>query len=115
MNTDNVLDLGESLFLGVFFLLYFGVPMLLVWISYCERFKMDLSALWTHNGRPDKIAAILMGSWWIHSCSVVLWSLSKTVTTADLLAYGGVWVTPLIAKMWLAPLGTPPAPPADNT
>ena len=103
MTADSVTNLQESLFLFVFFALYFGVPALLVWVSYCERFRLDLSALWTHNERPDKIAAILVGSWWIHSCSVIMWSLSRTVTTADLLAYGGVWVTPLIAKMFSQP------------
>lgn len=92
----------ERLFFAVFFLLYFGVPVLLVWVTYCERFKLDLSALWTHNERPDKLAAILLIAFWIHSVCIILWTLSKTVTTADLLAYSGVWVTPLIAKM-LAP------------
>jgi hypothetical protein len=111
VNADNVLTWAEELFLVVFFVLYFGVPALLVWLSYCERFKLDLRDLWTHNNRPDKIAAILLGSWWVWTCSIIMWSLTKTVTTADFLAYGGVWITPLIAKMF-APTGTPPDKPA---
>ena len=107
MNADGILELSELLFLTVFFLLYFGVPAVLVWVTYCERFKLDMRDLWTHNNRPDKLAVIILGTWWVHTCSIILWSLSKTVTTTDFLTYLG-WALPIIAKMF-APPGTPPA------
>lgn len=91
---------GETLFLGTFFLLYFVVPALIGWASYCERFQtFDLRSLWTHNGRPDKLAVIILGTWWIHSCTIILWTLSRTITTADFVTYMG-WALPIIAKMF---------------
>ena len=91
----------ERLFFGVFFLLYFGVPILVAWLSYCERFKFDLRDLWTQNNRPDKLAVIILGTWWVHTASIVLWSLSKTVTTQDYAVYMG-WALPIIANQWLS-------------
>jgi len=99
VNADTFLSLPELLFLGVFFFLYFGVPALLVWGSYCESCSLDLRDLWTHNNRPDKLAVIILGTWWVHTASMVLWALSKTVTTTDYLTYMG-WALPIIAKMF---------------
>ena len=99
MNGNDVFDWTQKLFLGMFMLLYFGVPGLLVWGSYCEKCKIDLRALWTHNNRPDKLAVIILGSWWIHSCTIILWTLSKSITTADFVTYMG-WALPIIAKMF---------------
>ena len=95
----NYKDFGDVLFLGVFAFLYFGVPYLLVKASYNENSKIDLRALWTHNNRADKLAVIILGTWWIHSCSMILWSLKQTVTTTDYLTYMG-WAVPIIAKMF---------------
>lgn len=105
MNMNTVLSLPELLFLLVFFLLYFGVPWLLAWMSYSDSCKnIDISSLWTHNNRPDKLAVIILGTWWIHSCSMIMWSLTKVVTTADFAVYMG-WAVPIIAKMLADKLG----------
>lgn len=102
MDSNAVLTLNEKLFYGVFALVYFVVPAVLVWMSYSKFFKsVDLSALWTHNRRADKFAVIILGSWWIHSCTLVLWTMSKTVTTADYATYGAIWITPLLVKMFV--------------
>lgn len=94
---------AERLFLLVFFLLYFGVPALVAWASYSKRLQwVDMRDLWTHNGRADKLAVIILGTWWVHTCSMILWALSKTVSTADYVTYMG-WAIPIIAKMWLHP------------
>lgn len=97
-----------KIFLGLFFFLYFGVPALLVWASYCEKCALDLRDLWTQNNRPDKLAVIILGTWWIHSCSMILWSLTKTVTTTDYLTYMG-WAVPLMVKFF-----SPNSPPAKE-
>ena len=59
-----------------------------------------------HNGRPDKLAVIILGTWWVHTCSLILWTLLKTVQTADYATYMG-WAIPIIAKMY-APSYDPP-------
>ena len=109
--TGDTLTQPDFLFLLVFFLLYFIVPALLVWASYSERPSLnhvDISDLWTHNNRADKFAVIVLGTWWIHSCTLILWTLKGTITTADYITYMG-WALPIIAKMF-APATTPVEP-----
>lgn len=90
--------IAELLFLAMFFFLYLGVPVLVAWLSYVPQCRIDLSQLWTHNNRPDKFAAIILGTWWVHTCSMILWTLSRSVTTTDYLTYMG-WAIPVIMKM----------------
>lgn len=98
----------EAIFLLVFFVTVFVIPALVVWASYStwgRLEKFDLSSLWTHNERIDKFAVIIMGTWWVHTCSMIMWTLLRTVQTADYATYMG-WAIPIIAKMW-APGGQP--------
>jgi hypothetical protein len=101
--------LHEFIFLGVFFSLVFVVPIIVIWASYSPVLGFDVSALWMHQNRLDKFAVIIVGTWWIHSCSMIMWTLLRTVQTADYATYMG-WAIPIIAKMF-APQGNPPAPP----
>jgi len=89
----------ELTFLGVFVILTFGVPIFVAWASYSDRSNIDVRSLWTHNERIDKFAIILMGTWWVHTTSLILWTLMRTVVTADYLSYMG-WALPIIAKMY---------------
>ena len=106
---DGKWDMND-LFLAVYFLLVFGVPILLFSLSKSARFSIDVSSLWTHQGRMDKLAVIILGTWWLHSCSIMLWTLLKTITTTDYVTYMG-WAVPIIAKMF-APNSS--QPPKDN-
>lgn len=114
MNANNILTLAEWVFLGMFVLLVFGVPVLVMWLSYSDRFKkLDFRSLWIHKDRMDKLAVIIMGSWWLHSCSMILWTLIRVVTTADWVTYQ-LWAIPIIAKIlndaWAPKNGEPPKP-----
>ncbi len=111
MNADDAISVQEIVFLAVFFTLVFVVPALVAWASYNPRLKFDLADLWTHQERVDKFAVIILGTWWVHTSSMIMWTLLRTVTTADYATYMG-WAIPIIAKMF-APAGTPP-PPSDN-
>lgn len=104
-------DIGthELIFLIVFALLVFVVPIFVIYFSYKPSFDFDASTLWTHNGRVDKFAVMVLGTWWIHSASVVMWTLMRTVNTQDYLVYMG-WAIPIIARM-LAPQTAPTEPP----
>ena len=113
MNGDDLLSLKDQLFLGMFLILYFVVPAILVWASYTESRVargIDLHELWTHNGRADKLAVIILGSWWVHTCTIILWTLSKSITTADFITYMG-WALPIIAKMFSPDHPPPPQQP----
>lgn len=90
---------GEIAFLVVFALLVFAVPLLVAWATYSDRSRIDLRSLWTHQERIDKFAVIIMGTWWVHTCSMILWTLLRTVATADYATYMG-WAIPIIAKMF---------------
>ena len=106
MNKDNILSLREGIFLGVFAFLLFVVPIFAAWATYSDRSRIDVRSLWTHHERIDKLGVILMGTWWVHTCSMILWTLMLKVTTTDYLTYMG-WAVPIIAKMF-APSSGPP-------
>ena len=113
MNTDGILTLWEIIFLIIFVLLVFGVPSGVAWISYSEKFaKFDLRSLWEHQGRKDKLSVILMGTWWLHSCSMILWTLMRAVTTTDWITYQ-LWALPIVAKI-LNDAWAPKTPPPDS-
>lgn len=102
MNADDFIITGEGIYLLVFFVMIFIIPALVVWATYSERALakgIDLSALWVHNERLDKFAVIILTTWWVHTSSVVLWTLLKTITTADYTTYQ-LWALPIMAKMF---------------
>src|SRR6266702_4360613 len=99
MKDDGVITMQEIIFLIVFCFLLFVVPIFVTWASYSDRSRFDLRSLWTHHERIDKFAIIVMGTWWVHTCSMILWTLLRSVTTADYLTYMG-WALPIIAKMF---------------
>ena len=109
MDLDNSLTIQELVFLIVFFVLVFIVPAVVAWASYSPTTKFDLSTLWTHQERVDKFAVIILGTWWVHTSSMVMWTLLRTVSTADYATYMG-WALPIIAKMF-APNGSSGEPP----
>lgn len=106
MSIDSTAE--EIIFLIVFFSLVFVVPAVVVWATYCDKCSLDLRDLWMHQSRLDKFAVIILGTWWIHSSSMVMWTLLRTVTTADYATYMG-WAIPIIAKMF-----APSNPPQDK-
>lgn len=58
---------------------------------------------------PEKF--IMMTAFALWSWAIVKWTVSGVVSTADFLAYGGVWVTPLLVVLGRAkspPSSTPP-------
>lgn len=101
----------EYLFHGVFAVLVFGVPAFLAWASSSDAKYakgIDVSALWTHNGRPDKFAVIILGTWWVHTTAMILWILTQTVNDSNVVQYMG-WALPIIARMF-APSSPPQKP-----
>jgi len=107
MKLDGVLELQEAIFLAVFAILVFVVPALVVLASYNPRMRLDVTTLWTHQERIDKFAVILLGTWWVHSCSMIMWTLLRVVQTQDYVTYMG-WALPIMAKMWAPKAETPP-------
>jgi len=96
---DNVITLEEVIFLVVFAFLVFVVPFIVVRKSYAEGDAFDVRSIWEHHGRIDKFAVIIMVTWWIHTCSIILWTLLRTITTTDYATYMG-WAIPIVMKMF---------------
>lgn len=108
------MSVADILFHVVFFVLVFGVPIFLAYASASESVRMrliDVSALWTHNGRADKFAVIILGTWWVHTCAAILWILTKQFTNENVVQYMG-WAIPIIARMF-APSSEPAKPEGD--
>jgi hypothetical protein len=97
----------EFIFLLVFVVLVFVVPIIVIRASYSPTTKFDVSTLWTHQGRVDKFAVIILGTWWVHTTSLIMWTLLRTVATADYATYMG-WAIPIIAKMFAPDKAPPP-------
>jgi hypothetical protein len=96
------MSVSEIVFLTMFTLLTFGIPSAVVWASYSERGALkdfDIRDLWMHQGRIDKLAVIILGSWWAHTSAMVLETLLRTVETQDWVTYQ-LWAIPLIAKIY---------------
>lgn len=100
MNSNGI-GTHELIFLIAFVILIFMVPIAVIWASYNPKVSFDITTLWTHQGRIDKFAVIIMGTWWVHTCSIIMWTLLRTIQTTDYLTYMG-WAIPIIARM-LAP------------
>jgi len=105
MNVDGIVTWHEIGFLSLFFVLEFLVPIYVVWASYSDKCSLDLRTLWVHQERIDKLAIIIMFTWWTHTCSIILWTFLLKVTTTDYMTYMG-WAIPIIANMF-APSGSP--------
>lgn len=111
------LDLKDIAFYTMFVVLFFIVPWTVVKASYDERFEFDLSDLWVFNDRIDLFRVMVLIAFWAHTSSNILWTLVQRITTADWLAYAGVWVTPVIIRMVGAAFGSNnghPAPAAPE-
>lgn len=101
------MKLADLIFHGVFFVIVFAVPIFLAWASASESDRLkriNVSGLWTDkDGRLDMLKTIVLGTWWIHSCAVILWILTRTINDANVTQYMG-WALTIIARMF-APSG----------
>ena len=93
----------DAIYLVVFLVLVFGVPLSVVRATYSENSRIDLRALWIFNNRIDPFRVIILGTWWPHTCAMILETLLRTVETQDWTTYQ-LWAIPIIAKMF-APSG----------
>src|SRR5882672_1018608 len=98
MSANEIITRQEIIFLLVFGVLVFVVPIVVAWATYSEHSRIDLRSLWTHQERIDKFAVIILGTWWVHTCSIILEVLLRTVSTQDFMSYTA-WALPIIAKM----------------
>ena len=60
----------------------------------------NLFDLLMEHGRVSKMSCILMGSFFVTSWLLIRLTIDGTVTEGYFTSYGGIWVAPLIARMF---------------
>lgn len=94
------------------------------WTADAERKNFDVADLWMENGRMSRQAIMLLGSWGSSTWAFVYVTLSVKFDVATMgpyttfvLAYGGLWISPLVARIFKGDAPTPPpstTPPAPD-
>lgn len=75
-----------------------------------QSFEFNLLDLLMENGRVSKVACIVMGAFAVTSWTFLRLTIDGKMTEGYLTAYAGIWVAPMIAKMF-----SPPPPPGTTT
>jgi len=68
--------------------------------------NFNLVDLLLENGRVSKLACVFMGSFAVSSWIMVRMTFDGKMTEGLFMAYGGVWVAPVIAKLFTPPTQT---------
>jgi len=99
VNLD-ALDLKDLSFYIMFAVLYFIVPWIVVKASYSKKTNFDLRSLWERKGGKsiDGLFVILICTWWVHTSSMILWTIVQRVQTQDYVTYMA-WGTLILAKI----------------
>ena len=86
------------------------VALVIAWSFYRAHrnatYALDLFDLVMENGRLSRLACVFMGSFAVSSWIMIRTTIDGKMTEGLFLAYGGVWVAPVIAKLFSA---NPPA------
>lgn len=98
------MTVAEYLYHGVFFVLVFGMPIFLAFASASDRKffgAIDVSSLWTDHqtGKVNTLLVIVLGTWWVHTCAMILWIQVRNLTNENVTQYMG-WAIPIIASMF---------------
>ena len=102
----DAIDAKDLSFYIMFAVLYFVVPCLVVKASYDDRYKFDVRSLWERkNGKLDGLFLILLVTWWVHTSSMILWTIVQKVQTQDYVTYMA-WGTLILAKILGQAFGT---------
>jgi len=80
------------------------VALVIAWSFYRAHknanYTFDLFDLVMENGRLSRLACVFMGSFAVSSWIMVRATVDGKMTEGLFLAYGGVWVAPIIAKLF---------------
>jgi len=68
--------------------------------------QFNLLDLLLENGRVSKLACVFMGSFAVSSWIMVRMTFDGKMTEGLFMAYGGVWVAPVIARLFSPPTQT---------
>lgn len=89
------------------------VALVIAWSFYRAHrdpnFRFDLFDLLMENGRVSRLACVFLGSFLVSSWVIVRLTIDGKMNEGMFIAYGTVWVAPIIAKLFsTAPAATPP-------
>lgn len=61
--------------------------------------EINLDDLLMENGRMSKISVVFLGSWVFSTWLMVFLTLKDKMTEGLFLAYGGLWIAPIVARI----------------
>ena len=96
-------SLGNRTVMGILLLAVFAALAVSTYLANKGDNDFRIVDALMENGKASKWAIILFGSWIVHTWVLVSWVLNGAATLADLTTYGGTWVAPLVAKMFIKP------------
>ena len=80
------------------------VSIVIAWSIYRAHrdrdYTFDFFDLLMENGRLSRLACVFMGSFVVSSWIMIRLTLDAKMTEGMFLAYGTVWVAPIIAKLF---------------
>ena len=80
------------------------VSLVIAWSFYKahtnQDFNFNLFDLILENGKLSRLACVFMGSFAVSSWIMVRVTIDNKMTEGLFMAYGGVWVAPIIAKLF---------------
>lgn len=92
------------------YLILGGTALLVVFVVWryqrCDRNPFDLLDLIMENGRASRLAAAFFVTLIVTSWIMVKLAIDQKMSEGYLIAYGGMWISPILAKMFAT---SPPA------
>lgn len=80
------------------------VALMVAWSIYRAHrnpsYQFNIFDLLVENGRLSKLAAVFMGSFLVSSYVIIRMTIDGKMTEGLFMAYGTVWVAPIIAKLF---------------
>ena len=75
-----------------------------------KKLSFNLFDLLMENERLSRLACVFMGSFGVSSWIMVRVTIDNKMTEGLFMAYGAVWVAPIIAKLFASSSDPPPHP-----
>lgn len=80
------------------------IALVIAWSFYRAHrnsaFSFNVFDLIMENGRLSRLACVFMGSFGVSSWIMMRLTIDGKMTEGLFMAYGGVWVAPIIAKLF---------------
>jgi hypothetical protein len=86
--------------------------MVLIWTLVAlhrdhRRAQFDLTDIIMENGKVSKIAVVMLGAFLMTTWMMIHMTIHKTMTEGYFTIYGGLWISPIVARILRGPAPEP--------